>query len=131
MPATSTLSRRPALGLAGAVAILVIVAIGALTANLGLLSTAPSAAGNVGQLDGTNVGSLVSASPAAVPSPAVDQPAVDSPSVDQPSGDQPSVEQPSVDRGTSHEAEEGDDHGGDGSGSGHGGSGSSDDDDDD
>lgn len=119
MPSTSRLSRRPALGLAAAVTILVIVALGALAANLGLLSTAPSAAGNVGQLDGTNVGSLVSASSTPASAPAA--PAV---------VDQPVVEQPSVDRGTSHESEEGDDHGGDRSGSGHGGSGSGDDDDD-
>ncbi len=59
-----SLSRRPALGLAGAVALAVAAVLAALAANLGLLSAAPSAAGKVGQLDGKNVAALVSSSPA-------------------------------------------------------------------
>jgi hypothetical protein len=61
---TRPLPRRPALGLAGAVAVAVVVVLAALAANLGLLNAAPSAAGKVGQLDGNNVASLVANSSA-------------------------------------------------------------------
>jgi hypothetical protein len=54
------LNRRAALAVAGSAALVVIVVITALFANLGLLQGTTAGADTVGKLDGTNVGQLVS-----------------------------------------------------------------------
>ena len=58
-----TLARRPALALASAAAVVIVAALAALAANLGLLRTTSASAEKVGKLDAANVVDLVGVTP--------------------------------------------------------------------